>query len=454
MTTNGIGKRPLPDSWTWTTLGEVADPERNRVNPQDFAELPFIGMDDVESETMRLLGAKSSGEMKSSSEHFWPDDVLYGSLRPYLNKVYRPDFEGLCSAEFIVFRSTPHLKSKYLQYFLNQWSFVAFINKQNTGDRPRVKFRQMEDYPFPLAPLSEQERIVAEIEKQFTRLDQAVASLRRLQGSLARYKASVLKAACEGRLVPQDPTDEPADHLLTRILAERRAQWQAANPGKKYQEPVGVAEDTAVLPDLPEGWAWTNMETLIVDGPTNGLYLPKSKYGEGVPILRIDDYQNGESRSSDELRKVAASTEKIQKYSLRKRDIVINRVNSPSHLGKCLVIEDRNLPSLFESNMMRMALSENIQPDFVEFYLQSGNGRARLISNAKWAVNQASINQGDVKSTPVPLPPLAEQERIVAEVERRLSVVTAIEQTITANLSRAERLRQSILHRAFTGQLV
>jgi type I restriction enzyme S subunit len=90
----------------------------------------------------------------------------------------------------------------------------------------------------------------------------------------------------------------------------------------------------------------------------------------------------------------------------------------------------------------------------VQFYLQSGNGRARLISNAKWAVNQASINQGDVGITPVPLPPLAEQECIVAEVERRLSVVTVTEQAISANLSRAERLRQSILHRAFNGRLV
>ncbi len=88
-----------------------------------------------------------------------------------------------------------------------------------------------------------------------------MASLRRLQGSLARYKASVLKAACEGRLVPQDPQDEPAADLLTRILAERRAQWQAANPGKKYQEVSGV--ETAVLPDLPEGWVWaTRMDQL------------------------------------------------------------------------------------------------------------------------------------------------------------------------------------------------
>src|SRR5690606_27896544 len=106
-------------------------------------------------------------------------------------------------------------------------------------------------------PLAEQERIVAEIEKQFTRLDQAVAALRRLQNHLARYKASVLKAACEGRLVPQDPRDEPAVHLLSRLLTERRTQWQTTHPGKKYREVQGV--DTAGLPELPEGWVWATM---------------------------------------------------------------------------------------------------------------------------------------------------------------------------------------------------
>jgi type I restriction enzyme S subunit len=104
--------------------------------------------------------------------------------------------------------------------------------------------------------------------------------------------------------------------------------------------------------------------------------------------------------------------------------------------------------------MMCMSLSKNVNPYFVEFYLRSAHGRARLIRNAKWAVNQASINQGDVGITPVPLPSLAEQKRIVAEVERRLSVVAAMEQAVAVNLARAERLRQSILHRAFTGRLV
>lgn len=448
---NRSTKRPLPDGWTWTTLGEVANPERNRVKPQDFAGLPFIGMDDVESETMHLLGTKSSGEMKSLSEHFWPDDVLYGSLRPYLNKVYRPDFEGLCSAEFIVFRSLPHLESKYLQYFLNQWSFVAFINKQNTGDRPRVKFGQMADYPFPLAPLPDQERIVAEIEKQFTRLDQAVASLRRLQSSLARYKASVLKAACEGRLVPQDPNDEPAADLLTRILAERRAQWQAANPGKKYKEVEGVGE-TAVLPDLPDGWVWARVDQLG-EVRLGRQRSPKNHQGPHMhPYLRAAN-ATWEGVDLSDVMEMNFSPKELEIYRLKQDDILLAEASgSANEVGKPFIWNEQIPDCCFQNTLIRVRLS-NMPPNYLYFHFLKDAQTGRLGEIAK-GVGIHHLGANRLAEMPVAIPPLSEQERIVAEVERRLSVVSAIEQTITANLARAERLRQSILHRAFTGQLV
>ncbi len=438
MTTNGTEKRPLPPGWIWTTIKEVAEVNYGKGLPKnkrdEEGEIPVYGSNGItgyHSEPLidgpcLIIGRKgAAGVVHYSPTACWPIDTAY----------------------YAHFRNDVFLKYAYYVF-----KTLELESLDRSTAIPSLSRDDLYIQTFPLAPFSEQERIVAEIEKQFTRLDQAVASLRRLQEQLARYKASLLKAACEGRLLPQDPHDEPARQLLQRILAERRARWQAADPGKKYKEPIEV--NSLDLPNLPQGWIWSNMDSLIIDGPQNGLYLPKSKYGEGTPILRIDDYQNGESRSSNQLRKVAASQQEIQKYSLRKYDMVINRVNSPSHLGKCLVIGDKNLPSLFESNMMRMAFAKNVNPHFVEFYLQSADGRMRLISNAKWAVNQASINQGDVRITPVPLPPLAEQKRIVAEVERRLSVVATAEAAVAANLTRSGRLRQAILHQAFNGRLV
>ena len=218
---------------------------------------------------MRLLDTAKTSDVKSSGSYFDRGDVLYGRLRPYLNKVYMPDFGGLASGEFIVFPSQPNLDNAYLKYFLNQWEFVSFVTRLNTGDRPRVDFTQFADYPIPLPPLLEQHRIVAEIETQFTRLDASVAALRRARAKLKRYRTSVLKAACEGRLVPteadlarsEDRGYEPAGVLLDRILAERRARWESQEKRRgKYNEPS--LPDTSALPELPEGWAWTSFEQL------------------------------------------------------------------------------------------------------------------------------------------------------------------------------------------------
>ena len=139
---------------------------------------------------------------------------------------------------------------------------------------------------------------MAEIEKQFTRLDASVAALKRVQVNLKRYRASVLKAACEGKLVPTEAElaqsegrdYEPADRLLERILSERRARWDSQEKRRgKYKEPV--TPDTSDLPELPKGWVWATVDQLIVDSPQNGIYKPKSQYGDGVPVLRIEDYR-------------------------------------------------------------------------------------------------------------------------------------------------------------------
>ena len=217
-------------------LGNITHPRGVKVKPSEMADAPFIGLENVEAHTMRLLAVGRAHEVKSSGSYFERGDVLYGRLRPYLNKVHMPKFGGLASGEFIVFPNGRFLDNAYLKNFLNQWEFASFATRLNAGDRPRVDFSQLAEFPFPLAPLPEQRRIVAEIEKQLTRLDACVAALERVRANLKRYRAGVLKTACEGRLVPTEAElahaesrdYEPADRLVERILAERRARWQSS----------------------------------------------------------------------------------------------------------------------------------------------------------------------------------------------------------------------------------
>lgn len=341
---------------------------------------------------------------------------------------------------------------------------VNHVNQASISGKPLSQ-----TVPFLIAPLGEQRRIVAKIEELFSDLDSGVALLERAKANLKRYRAAVLKAAVEGKLTEEwrakHPAKEPASALLARILKERREKWEAdqlakfAAAGKeppknwreKYVEPL--PPDTSNLPELPDGWCWASVEQLMVNSPQNGAYFPKTQYGNGIPIIRIDDYQQFWSRSANEAQRVEVPQHAKELYGLAENDILVNRVNSMTHLGKVLQVEARHLPSIFESNLMRLRFVEKRTVPYVRDYLRSHSGISRLRAEAKWAVNQASINQQDVQRTSVPFPPLVEQQHIVTEVAERLSQIDAAEMQIEHGLLRATRLRQSILKQAFEGKL-
>ena len=275
----------LPKGWMKTTIGTVTHPRGVKMKPSEMRDAPFIGLQNIEAHTMRILAVGRTSDVKSSGSYFVQGDVLYGRLRPYLNKVYMPSFTGLASGEFIVFPSQNFLDNAYLKYFLNQVEFASFATRLNAGDRPRVNFDQFANYPLPLPPLPEQRRIVAEIEKHFTRLDASVAALKRVQSNLRRYRASVLKSACEGKLVPTEAElarsegrdYEPADRLLDRIITDRRAQWESQEKRRgKYKEPV--APETSNLPDLPDGWVWAALAQLAAIGTGSTPLTSKTEY--------------------------------------------------------------------------------------------------------------------------------------------------------------------------------
>lgn len=442
----------IPSGWASIRLGELKPGRNESVDPRkapgevfEVYSVPAFPTGKYEL----LCGA----EIGSSKQRVEPGTVLLCGINPRINRVWvvseSQGNQQIASTEWIAFEPIPELISKYVAYFLQQNSIRDYLASNASGvggSLMRVKGRTCAQIEFPIAPSNEQRRVVQEIENQFTRLDAAIAALRRVRANLKRYRAAVLKAACEGRLVPTESelarhegrSYESASVVLNRI------------PVRPDAPPI---EDQDDLMDLPEGWTWTTLSKLIADGPQNGLYLPKSKYGRGIPILRIDDFQSHHSRPSSELRQVEASEEEIATYSLQFGDMVINRVNSPSHLGKALFVEERNIPALFESNMMRIRLDGLISTQYVVLYLSSTEGRTRLTSRAKWAVNQASINQQDVSLTLIPMPPTNEQHRIVAEASRQLSILEEIQNQVETDLKLTDRLRQSVLAQAFAGRL-
>ena len=400
----------LPSSWDIRPLGEVVQPTRPRIKPSEKPNLPFIGMENIEAHTMKLLGTVPAGTMKSSAVHFQPDDILYGRLRPYLNKVYRPEFEGLCSAEFIVFPKTESISSRYLQYFLNSSSFASYASHLNAGDRPRVDFEQLSLYPFPVAPYEQQKCIVAEIEKQFSRLDEAVANLKRVKANLKRYKASVLKAAVEGKFISSDSGGWIRTNLgtvLTTIEAGKSFKCEERLPNLRE---IGVVKVSAVT------WGTYNEE-------------------ESKTCLDPDRIET--------------------RYFVKPGDFLFSRANTIQLVGACVFAQKVTRKIMLSDKILRFHFSNRVVPQWVLYWLRSDIGRKEIqrLSTGNQE-SMRNIGQDRIRQIAFALPDLEEQHAIVAEVERRLSVIEELEAAVQANLTRANRLRQSILTTAFAGKLV
>ena len=337
--------------------------------------------------------------------------------------------------------------------------------------------------PIPLPPLPEQRRIVAEIGKQFTRLEVGVAALRRVQANLKRYRAAVLKAACEGRLVPteaalarqrlttentkgtktkqggssssflssvsfvvQNSGYETGEALLARILTERRQNWQGRG---QYKEPA--APKTADLPILPEGWTWATAQQLnLANRPcAYGVLQPGEDVPGGVPFVRVGDINNGKVELANMKRISTTIAAQYPRTKLHGGELAITLVGA---IGRTAIIPD----SLAGGNTARavgiIPLTKQANAHWIEIWFRNPTKNAEMDSKSH-EVARKTLNLEDVRVASVALPPLAEQTRIVAEVERRLSVVEELESVVTANLRRGTRLRQSILQRAFAGQI-
>ena len=316
--------------------------------------------------------------------------------------------------------------------------------------------------PAVLAPLPEQHRIVAEIETQFTRLDAAVATLERVQVKLKAARASVLKAAVEGRLVPTEAelaraegrSYEPADVLLDRILAERKAKHEEAQVGgkrkKKYKPPV--EPDTEGLPELPEGWVWATLDALadVTGGITKNKRLTD---GREVPYLRVANVQRGRLDLSM-VKTIMAPEEKIKKLRLEPGDILLNEGGDRDKLGRGWVWEGQIEECIHQNHVFRARVFGGLIPPKYLSHYANGVGQSYFIGTGKQTTNLASISLTNMKKLPVAVPPSREQRRILDAVEQRLSVLDNLEGTVERSLLRCTRLRQSILKRAFEGKLV
>jgi type I restriction enzyme, S subunit len=476
----------LPEGWASAPLSEVADinPGSYSKPPQDHDLVSFVPMAAVEEESGRLDPSTHRPwlEVKKGYTLFQNDDVLFAKVTPCMENgkaalaTRLKGGRGAGSTEFFVLRSRGGVDPKYLMHFVLQSSFrrAARAAMQGVAGLLRVRKEFMETAQVPVAPLHEQRRIVAEIERQFTRLDAGVENLKRVQAQLKRHRVSVLKAACEGRLVPTEAelarrekrNYEPADKLLARILKERRARWEAGQLAKmkasgklpkddkwktKYVEPV--APETSGLPSLQIGWTWSTIDQLssVVTKGSSPNWQGFDYCASGVLFVRSQNIGWGSLQLDERVFLPHAFNEKESRSVLANGDVLLNIVGAS--IGRAALATTE----LAGANINQaVALIRPVVPSigaYVLRYLLSPIAQ-QYIHREKVDVARANLSLADVSEMPVPLPPLSEQQRIIFEAESRLSVGDAVELALMSTETRAARLRQAVLKTAFEGSLV
>ncbi len=392
-------KPTLPSTWRWVPLGSLLERRRDVINPADEPDRPFksVGLEDIVGDGVGEVTVQTldGSDLASAKAVFSDGELLYGRLRPYLNKAVIAPCDGVCSTEIWVFRATPLIDLQFAFLTIVSPLVLDRVSRITQGaNLPRVEAGAFDRLEIPLPPLREQRRIVAMLDEA-----RAVRRLRRR-------------------------ADELTAQLIPAIFHD-------------------MFGDPSVAEHIPLG-------QLLAQSPQNGIYKPADQYGEGTRIIRIADFYDGKITDVASLQRVRLSDKETEKYAANRNDVLINRVNSVEYLGKSAIILEMDEPAVFESNMMRVVVdAARIRPMYLLAYLQTDFALNQIRRRAKLAVNQASVNQGDVASLPVPLPELDEQDaflRVFAASEGTGDDLAKSDQLIS-------HLSESLDANAFSGEL-
>jgi type I restriction enzyme, S subunit len=359
----------------------------------------------------------------------------------------------------------------YVLFFMGQAvSIFKHISRGTTISG--VTKKQLATVQFLLPPLGEQRRIVAEIEKQFTRLDAAVAALKRAHSNLKRYRAAVLKAAFEGRLVPTEAElarkegrgYETGEQLLARILKDHRAKWEADqltklhtsdkppkndNWKKKYRDPA--RPETFGLPSLPEGWTWATLDQLssLITSGSRG--WAEFYAAEGSLFIRAQDIKTDKLVLADVAHVKVPDGAEGERTRVFSKDLLITITGA--NVTKTAVADVGSDEAYVSQHVGLVRPLVSDASAYLYFWIVSPAHGRRILEKAAYGAGKPGLNLDNLRELPVALPPLEEQHRVVDAIASQISLLDDTEINLRQGTHRAERLRQSILKHAFRGKL-
>lgn len=362
-----------------------------------WKDRPYVGLENIEGGSGRLLGDRSVTGVKSTSFGFDDRHVLYGRLRPYLNKVLLPDFTGHCSTEIFPLLPAANLDRRYLWYWLTRSNTVDEINATCTGTRmPRANMDRVLGFEIPLPPLDEQQRIVRLLDRTFAAIAAATTNVEKSLTNARKMLEAVISSA------------------FKEIGGPRRKLLDAC-------ERVTVGHVGTTSPHYREN---------------------------GIPFLRTQNLGKTGIELNDLVYITPEFHRSLGKSTLRTGDVLISRV----------VTDRMNVgvvpPTLGEANCANVICvrpGADMDPRFLMYLIQADQSQRELLGRRKGSAQQV-VNTTELKNWHVPVPRLDQQLQVVERLDALTGVADDLRSTYVSKIALLEALKQSLLNRAFSGE--
>ena len=471
-------RNELPEGWAETKIGEISDRIHYGYTAKSQRKpigTKLLRITDIQNNNVIWDNVPYCNIVDADKEKYLlkTNDLVFARTGATVGKSYLIPSnipESVFASYLIRVILNQNISHKFIYNFFQTNKYWTQIKEGSAGiGQPNVNATKLSNINLPIPPLNEQNRIVNRIEELLTRLDAGVVALKQVQTLLKKYRQSVLKSAVKGKLTSvwrkQHKEElEPADKLLERIQKERKIKWEAEqlanfkakgktppkNWQNKYKEPTPL--DTSKLPELPDGWLWSNFNQL---GEWNGGGTPSKRNPDfwkngDIPWVSPKDMKVDYIESTIDYITLNAVSKSTTKMIPVKSLLFVVRSGILRHI---LPVAINNIECTVNQDLKALTVSTHINSKYVLLFSKAYN-KDLLHSCSKDGTTVQSIETPLLYNYPIPLPPLKEQDKIIEEAEKLLSLVEKTEKLIESELKRSQSLRQSILKHAFEGKLV
>tara|TARA_R110000868_G_scaffold188512_1_gene431248 strand:+ start:9731 stop:11485 length:1755 start_codon:yes stop_codon:yes gene_type:complete len=482
----------LPVDWAWTRLGEITNFGTTTKKDEIPDDAWVLDLEDIEKDTSRLLQRTHFYERNSLSDKnsFTKGDVLYGKLRPYLNKVLVAEDDGFCTTEILPFRCHGPFVAHYFMIALKSPYFLSYVNARSYGMKmPRLGTEDGRQAFFPLPPLAEQHRIVAKVDElmalcdrleaqqadaesahaqlvqalldslthasdatefaaNWQRLAEHFHTLFTTEPSIDALKQTLLQLAVMGKLVPQDPADESASELLQRIQTEK--QRLMAEGKLKKQKPLAAIDEDEKPYELPPQWQWSRLGSHVIESGAGWSPScdPRRRDGNEWGVLKVSAVSWGLYRP-EENKALPAGLDPRPEHQVVEGDFLVSRANTAELVARSVVVENTPVNLMLSDKIVRLKLTSFCDRRYVNFVNSAAFAReyyGRVAAGTSSSMKNVSREQ--ILSLLIPLPPLTEQHRIVAKVDQLMALCDQLKTRLTKARQLNQQLASTLVEQA------